>query len=201
MDLSFLRKESVIGLNKIFLGFGKFGFYPRYYVAVNLTVIRQSNREISRLNCVRFIDSRARDEKILTATPLTEFILENCDRPFSTDLQDGYHQGHTVTHAALQVAYHLGFSTVVLLGLDHRYEFSGKPGEPSVLHGPDPNHFSPDYFGHGQKWDNPDLEGSERFYQVARGAFEKSGRQIIDATPGGACQVFAKEDYRKVFGL
>jgi hypothetical protein len=29
MDLSFLRREVTIGVNKIFLGFQDFGFYPR----------------------------------------------------------------------------------------------------------------------------------------------------------------------------
>jgi len=201
IDLSFLRHEVVIGMNKIFLGFDKMRFYPKYYVAVNLKVIEQSARQISQLNCLCFIDSRARDARLLKDSPMTEFILEDCTSHFSQDLRCGYHQGHTVTHAALQVAYHLGFSTVVLLGLDHRYQFQGQPGVDSVLNGPDPNHFAPNYFGYGQRWDHPDLQGSERFYKVAREAYENDGRQIIDATPRGACPVFSKADYRGIFGV
>src|SRR3546814_3009144 len=45
MDLSFLQRETVIGLNKIFHGFEKFDFYPRYYVAVNRKVLEQSRSE------------------------------------------------------------------------------------------------------------------------------------------------------------
>ncbi len=55
MELGFLRREHVIGMNKIFLGFQKFGFYPRYYVAVNPKVVQQSAAQIQALNCVRFI--------------------------------------------------------------------------------------------------------------------------------------------------
>jgi hypothetical protein len=201
MDLSFLRNEIVIGLNKIFLGFKKFFFYPRYYVAVNLKVIHQSAYEISRLNCLRFIDSRALDAGLLAPAPLNCFIKEMCDSPFSADLSTGYHQGCTVTHAALQVAYHLGFQTAVLIGLDHRYRYEGKPGQERVLNGPDPNHFCESYFGHGQKWDNPQLKESESYYVQARKAYEADGRQIIDATVGGACQVFEKKDYREIFQL
>ena len=58
-NLSILQNEIVIGLNKIYLGFKKFRFYPKYYVAVNLKVIEQGRDEIRRLNCLRFIDSRA----------------------------------------------------------------------------------------------------------------------------------------------
>lgn len=201
MDLSFLRNETVIGVNKIFLGFKKFHFYPRYYVAVNLKVIEQSVDEIQRLNCLRFIDSRAMTRGFLHAAPLNCFISENCDSPFSTDLANGYHQGCTVTHAALQVAYYLGFHTVVLIGLDHRYTYEGNPGEERTLNGPDPNHFCESYFGHGQKWDNPQLKESETYYSHARKAYEADGRQIIDATVGGACQVFEKKDYREIFQL
>ena len=186
-------------MNKIFLGLEKFRFYPRYYVAVNWKVIEQSAPQISQLNCLRFIDSRARDAGLVGPSPLTEFISEDCSKRFSRDLRCGYHQGHTVTYAALQVAYHLGFSTVGILGLDHRYQFTGEPGEESVLNGPDPNHFSPEYFGHGQQWDNPELQASETFYQIARETYERANRRIFDATPGGACPIFEKADHRKLF--
>ena len=200
MNLSFLRDEIVIGLNKIYLGFRKFRFYPKYHVAVNLKVLEQGASEINRMNCVRFIDSRAYELKLLPQSALTCFIQEKTDRPFSTDLAMGYHQGCTVTHAALQVAYHLGIQTVILIGLDHRYEYQGRPGDESVLNGPDPNHFCENYFGHGQKWDNPELANSEFFYTSARQTFEADGRRIIDATLGGACPVFEKQDYKEIFG-
>lgn len=35
MELRFLRRETVIGMNKIHLGFDTFGFYPRYYACIN----------------------------------------------------------------------------------------------------------------------------------------------------------------------
>ena len=65
MELGFLRREHVIGMNKIFLGFAKFGFYPRYYVAVNPKVVQQSEAQIQALNCVRFIGGRAAHESAL----------------------------------------------------------------------------------------------------------------------------------------
>lgn len=58
MDLRFLRKHFCIGFNKIFFGFKKFAFYPKYYVAVNDLVIEQSVADIKALNCVKFISKR-----------------------------------------------------------------------------------------------------------------------------------------------
>ncbi|MEJ2125840.1 MAG: hypothetical protein P8Y47_13870 [Alphaproteobacteria bacterium] len=93
----------------------------------------------------------------------------------------------------------MGFKEVVIIGMDHHYEYSGAPNEAHFLEGADTNHFSPDYFGGGQTWDNPDLAHSKESYRIARAEFEKDGRRIIDATLDGACTIFEKADYRTLF--
>lgn len=199
MQLDFLRQEHVVGLNKIFLGFKDFSIYPRYYVAVNPLVLQQSAGAIRGLNCVKFIDHRARQAGLLQEDALTHFITETQRTPFSRDLSVGYQQGHTVTHAALQIAYFLGYRQVIIIGLDHRYKFEGHPGAPCLQAGPDVNHFSPAYFAPGQKWENPNLTEADKYFRAARRAFEEDGREILDVTVDGACSVFAKADYRKIF--
>lgn len=200
MDLSFLRNEIVIGLNKIYLGFRKFHFYPKYYVAVNKKVIEQSAHEIENLNCVRFISDRGLG--LVKASPLTHFInTQSPNQRFCKDISAGVHEGWTVTYAAMQIAYYLGIKQLILIGMDHRYEYVGDPNESTVIEGDDPNHFATNYFGHGQRWDNPDLKKSEESYNIAKDVFESDGREIFDCTVDGACQIFKKKDYRKLFGL
>jgi hypothetical protein len=99
----------------------------------------------------------------------------------------------------LQLAFFMGFSTVVIVGMDHRYSYAGLPNEPHALQGPDPNHFEPSYFS-GHTWYNPDLVNSERFYAMAREAYEVAGRRIIDCTVDGACTVFEKGRLEEVLG-
>jgi hypothetical protein len=199
MNLSFLRRQVCIGLNKIFLGIRTFKFYPRYYVAVNQKVIAQSASEIRALNAVKLIGSKG--HSIVAEDALT-YHLNTSSPPgrFSKDLAQGAHEGWTVTHVALQVAYYLGFHKVVIIGMDHRYAFSGLANQASLLQGPDPNHFSAEYFS-GQVWDNPDLARSEESYRIAREVFEANGRRILDATVNGACTIFEKVDYREHFGV
>ena len=48
------------------------------------------------------------------------------------------------------------------------------------------------------QWHTADLKNNERYYGFARKEYEKAGRKIIDATPGGKCQVFEKADYLDV---
>lgn len=198
MDLSPLRHATVIGMNKIFLGFKRLHFYPRYYVAVNAKVIERSAANIMALNCVKFISKRGGE--LIPENGLT-YHIETQDPParFCHDITKGIHEGWTVTYAALQIAYFLGFTRVIIIGMDLRFEYSGAPNEARVLNGPDPNYFSPEYFGHGQAWDNPDLARSEESYRIDRAEFEKDGRSIIDATLDGACNIFDKGDFTALF--
>lgn len=199
MDMGFLRAEVVLGMNKIHLGLGRFGFYPRYLAVVNALVAEQSRAELAAMSCIKFVGARAAGQMPQDAFTYHLPLLEP-PTVFSPDIAKGVREGGTVTHVALQIAYYMGFASVVIIGMDHRYDFAGKPHQVRHHDGPDLNHFSPEYFA-GKDWMNPDLARSETSYTAARRVFEAAGRQIIDATVDGACTVFAKQDYRAVFGL
>lgn len=197
MDLSFLKNETVIGLNKIYLGFKKFHFYPKYYVAVNKKVLEQSQYEIDNLTCTKFL-SRRLDDQFQNDFRTHLIDTSSPKEKFSKDITKGLEEGFTVTYAALQIAYFLGFSKVIIIGMDHRFLFEGKPNESRLFVGEDQNHFCDSYFSN-KEWDNPDLENSEKFYQIAKEVFELKDREIIDATLNGACEIFQKQDYREIF--
>jgi len=199
MTLDFLRKENVIGLNKIFLGIEKFGFYPRYLVAMNEKVIEQSVTDLKALNCVKFLSHHGADGFIDEDALTYHFNTKNPKQRFYKDISKGLHEGWTVTYAALQIAFYLGFKEIVIIGLDHRFEYDGKKNELKVLDGADPNHFCENYFGFGQEWHHPDLTKSEESFSIARKMYEDNGRKILDATVNGECNVFDKVDYREYF--
>lgn len=201
MDLSFLRQEIVIGLNKIHLGLDRFGFYPSYLVAVNPKVVAQAAAELRAMTCIKFIGAQAAVAGNLPQDAFTCHIrTEGVTGPFCRDITDGVREGHTVTHAALQIARFMGAGEVVIIGMDHRFEMSGPANAPLRMRGADPNHFSPDYF-RDSDWDAPNLAGSEASYRAALHVFQAENRRIVDATVGGACTVFPKRDYTEVFGL
>ncbi|MFM6402382.1 hypothetical protein, partial [Planktothrix sp.] len=199
MDLSFLKHEICFGTNKIYLGFERWEFSPTYYVAVNPFVIEQSVDEIRKISCPKFIGNRG----ISYFDPTDDIIfIKTFPSPgesFSKIPDVGLNEGCTVTYVAMQLAYYMGFSEVVLIGVDHHFVTQGTPHQAVVSDGDDPNHFDPRYFGQGLKWQLPDLENSEKSYQVAKQVFEESGRKIIDATVNGRCRVFSKQDYRLIF--
>jgi FkbM family methyltransferase len=201
MDLSFLKSEYTFGMNRIYLGFEKFDFHPTYHICVNPSVLQQSGPEmLEKVKCPKFFHFEA----IPVLKPEDEVIYLNCRKPlalFNTDPRHGTNFGSTVTYGALQLAYFMGFTEVILIGVDHHFETKGQPHKLIESQGDDPNHFDPTYFGKGYKWQLPDLKNSEMAYRTARKYYEDVGRRIIDATLDGKCQVFEKKNYQALFNI
>ncbi len=194
-----LKGEITFGMNRIYLLFPEMGFETTYYVAINTLVIEQCAHEIQRLPMPKFVTWRAR-RWLRHASNL--YYLDTDYTPpetFASDVCGRVFEGSTVTYVALQLAYHMGFSEVILIGVDHTFATKGQPNVTVVSTGDDQNHFSPEYFGRGFRWQLPDLEASERAYRLARQAYESAGRRVLDATIGGNLTVFPKVDYESLF--
>jgi hypothetical protein len=197
-DMSKLRDEFTIGMNRIYLMFPELGFKTSYYASVNDLVVEQCAADIQGLTMPRFVSWRAR--KWLRPDPNLYFLHTTYTGPgFSTDIRQRIWEGATVTYTALQVAYFLGFQEAILIGVDHSFVTQGKPNTTVTSQGDDPNHFHPGYFGAGFRWQLPDLDTSERSYIMAREAYQAGGRKVIDATVGGKLTVFPKVDYSSLF--
>jgi hypothetical protein len=199
MDLKPLQNEITFGLNRIYLLFDQLGFQTSYYVAVNHLVIQQFADEIiNQVQNIKFIDWDAR--KYLKSTDNLIYLRTYHEEPrFFTDITRGIWQGMTVTYVAMQIAYFMGFDQIILVGVDHSFNTSGKPHKEVISNGDDPDHFNNEYFGKGIKWQLPDLEGSEVAYRMAKYQYERKGKEILDATADGKLMVFQKVDFNSLF--
>lgn len=200
-ELSFLKNEITFGLNRIYLNFDEMGFQTTYYVSINELVLEQYHPAISKLTMPKFVNWNRRhlfdnqDNKIC----FIHLSMSLRDR-FGLDPAVLLYSGGTVTFVALQLAYYMGFEEVILIGVDHSFLTTGTPNRTVVqTEVRDPNHFHPDYFPAGAKWQLPDLKRSEWAYGIARNTFEADGRQILDATINGKCPVFDKVEYKELF--
>lgn len=198
-DLTKLKGEFTFGLNRIYLIFSELGFTTSCLVSVNDLVLEQCAGEIKSLDLPKYLTWRSR--RWFSDDPHTVFLDTDFTglEDFSHDASGRIFEGFTVTYVALQVAFHMGFSEAILIGVDHNFVTQGPANQAVVSQGDDPNHFSPNYFGAGFKWQLPDLDGSERAYWLARDAYEKTGRRVLDATVGGKLTVFPKVDYNSLF--
>jgi hypothetical protein len=180
IPLHFLTEYPTFGSNRVYLH-----FVPSYLVCVNPLVLEQFSREIQPLPCEKFIPyGWGIDGHYLTSSRRREFSY----RP-----DQWVYEGYTVTFVSLQLAFWMGFKTVLLVGVDHRYAYDGKPNKETVMTGDDPNHFDPEYFK-GARWNNPDLFMSEQAYGLAEIAYRQHGRKVINLTAGSDLNVFEKQE-------
>ncbi len=198
MDLSPLRDEITFGLNRIYLLFEELGFSTTFLASINRLVLEQAAQEVTAVDSTVFLNWWSRHHVPPEADPI--YLRVTSARPrFSTAADRGVWAGATVTFAALQLAYYMGFDEVILIGVDHSFVEKGRPNAVVESSGPDLSHFHPEYFGKGFRWQLPDLEMSERAYKLARGAYERAGRRVLDATLDGNLEVFPKVEFASLF--
>jgi hypothetical protein len=202
-NLSKLRNEITIGVNRIYLAFPEMGFTTTYLVTVNTLVLEQCVDDFIKIPIPRFFTWRARSwfSRYVAHDPNLMFLDTDYtgEAKFSGDATGRLYEGFTVTFVALQLAFFMGFDEVILIGVDHNFTTQGPANTTIVSGGDDPNHFAAHYFGKGFRWQLPDLEGSERAFALAREAYAKAGRQVLDATIGGKLTVFPKVSYEELF--
>jgi hypothetical protein len=197
--LELLRGQKTFGCNRIYLGLERFGLRLDYWTIEDPLVAEDTVDEWTALDgALRLVP-----EDLLWLVPDVNAV---CPIPFRRQ-PFGPHLprfgrsaaelfwGGTVSYLMIQLAALMGFSRVVLLGIDFSYE---RPDHVTALahpdqwqsHGPDPNHFDPSYFGAGRKWHDPRVDRMHLAYRAAAAFAEQSGLQIVNATPGTRLDVF-----------
>ncbi|RJP55578.1 MAG: DUF115 domain-containing protein [Anaerolineaceae bacterium] len=203
-DLTKLKNEFTFGMNRIYLMFPELGFTTSCLVSINDLVIEQCAEEMAALDLPKFLAWRShvhfKNLPPTTNHQLPTFLYTTYTGPrFTRDVRGRVWEGATVTNVALQLAFHMGFEQVILVGVDHNFASKGDANKTVVSDGDDPNHFSAAYFGKGFRWQLPDLDTSEIGYRFARQAYESAGREVLDATVGGKLTIFPKVDYNSLF--
>lgn len=181
-----LNCYTTFGSNRIYLR-----YQPDIYACVNPLVIQQYAPQITAMQSVKFIRA-----ELSHLVPACIPVRSTSAHEFSFSPLRHVYEGYTVTFVLMQLAFMFGFERVGLVGVDHRYQFNGKPNQQLTADLPDPNHFDDKYFSGGAQWNAPDLERSEEAYKLARRAFSDAGREIINLTPGSALTVFPHEDWQ-----
>lgn len=191
VDFALLDGVYTFGLNKINLLFDKTSFRPSCVVAVNPFVIEQNADFYNATDLPLFLDSSGAKGNLVRMRPNVTF-LHSAAQGFARDCSVSVPQGHTVTFVAMQLAFHMGFADVALVGCDHNFATSGPANKTVVSGEKDESHFDPNYFAGGVKWQLPDLFESEVAYTRAKNSYEAFGRRLVNATEGGKLEVFPR---------
>ncbi|MCK5604682.1 DUF115 domain-containing protein [Candidatus Pacearchaeota archaeon] len=195
VDFTLLQQSHIFtfGLNKINLLFENNDFRPSAIVVVNSHVMEQNKDFYNSTDIPIFLDSPGRQWINFRDNVIFLHSATGRYRQFAKDCSISVFQGSTVTYVAMQLAFHMGFHKVGLVGCDHSFISKGKAHETFIAGENDLDHFHPRYFAHGDTWQFPDLTVSEIHYENAREIYEKSGRKIVNCTTGGKLEIFARE--------
>lgn len=192
------ERYPTFGSNRIYT----YPFVPTYYAIADQLMIHACIEDIQKteFNPVEMFLPRAFD--LPFGNPLTYVVKYD----FSFDPTHEVVIGGTVTYVLLQLAYWMGFSKVLLVGVDHNYPMAdkGKPGSVFLAtEAKDPDHFEPkgggQYFSKGRMFARPELKGTENSYMLAKHAFESNGRKIINCTRNSKLLVYDKEKIEKYY--
>ena len=187
VPVEFLQSYLSFGANRIWRL-----FWPTYYVCTDPLDVEKNLEVIKAMLTPKFIRAG-----FGVGYPI-DVILDNHHpdwNSFTPDPTRPMYDGCTVSYVALELAYWMGFETVLLVGVDHRYTWDGPRLQTIVSDGsPDLNHFAPDYLKPGEKWQPPNLKRMEHAYAHAREAYEADGRRIINLTANSALEVFEKQE-------
>lgn len=189
-DLTLLKGTKTFGLNKINMLFDKTDYRPDYIASVNPFVNEQNAEFFNTTNIPLFL----RNDAMAHIKPRrnVSYLYPAAQQKFARDCSVSIYEGYTVTFVALQLAYHMGFEQVAVIGCDHNFAQKGPANKTVVSGEKDASHFDPNYFAGGVKWQLPDLLQSEVSYSMARDVFEGSGRRLFNCTEGGNLEVFQR---------
>lgn len=125
----------------------------------------------------------------------TFFVNATVKPEFGLDFVENASWRSTVSFFNLQLAHAIGYRKVVLIGFDHSYVQPKGVGEGTLISQTedDENHFDPRYFK-GKDWQAADTANMEKMYVVAKAAYERDGREIVNCTVGGCLEVFRRAD-------
>jgi len=190
VDFDLLKGTFTIGLNKINLLFERTSFRPSIISVINGLVIEQNKDFYNETNIPVFVDYEGK--QFVSPRENIIYLHSSHQQKFARDVSVSVWKGGTVTFVAMQLAYHMGFENVALVGCDHYFNAQGAANQTAISTGKDDSHFDPNYFANGLKWQLPDIATSEYSYSLAKEAYEADNRKIYNATDGGYLEIFER---------
>lgn len=210
MDLNLMKNDVVIVSNSFYLKFNDLGFTPNFLTVEDHLVAEDNHLEFSKLKGITKVfpyDLR----KVLKKDKNTIYV--NLKRakvhhtspyfpPFSSDCVNKMYWGGTVSYMSIQLAAHLGFKEIYLIGVDLSYQIPKdiiQKGSVLTSQSDDPNHFDSNYFGAGKRWHLPEVERMQVSFDKANLSLGNQGIKLYNATVGGNLNNIERVVYEDLF--
>lgn len=214
MDLSPLKDEITIGLNGLYKQFDNWGWHTDYLIFEDTEQTELRGPEIvsikgpTKLASIYNAYAFEADESTLffNARRADGYYWKKLHPMFSTQFEHIVFLGSTVTYIGLQLAFHLGFQNVYLIGVDNSYGKLSELFPPGKIRITEENyhivqqcHFSKNYYKIGDQLGVPNTKLQNEAYAEADRVFKEFGRNVYNAGVDSKLDVFEKVDYTSLF--
>lgn len=200
IDFNHFKNKLIITSNRAYLSFQKLPEVKRHiHIIVNRLVAQQFSEDIEDLNCEVY--TLRRFSGYFSSASNINYLDDIPGFGFSSDMTKGVFVGATVTYVMLQLAASLGAKHIGLVGLDHSFSVTGKPHHSLPGLKDDVNHFLPNYFPKGVRWQAPDLVESDLNYMLSRIELGKLGIKVVNYSATTQLTVFDRYEYDAAEGF
>jgi hypothetical protein len=187
-DLDKLAKNHIdsFAMNRIYKMFPKTKWRPTYYVNTDWTLIRDVLKEVDRISAEQklFPVHHLYEESFRKAIRgRTIFRLKKPDEVgFKLDCSESLRGVGTVTIASIQLAAHMGYRNIYLLGVDHNFDNIIDENGITVINEGVKNYFVDDYDTDILGEVTHDIGNTTRRYYEVQEYYPKHGVNIYNAT-------------------
>ena len=211
-DLDRFKGICTMACNKIYLAFAETDWRPDYYMVSDVLVAENNVEGIAGIKAQKFfpewVAHRCSGFKNINWIPVSKSSehIPGESVGFAKDLSDGIQPGGaTVIYDMLQMAYHLGFSEVALVGIDFSFKLSEASGEECeqgevLVSAGEVNHFVKDYRKPGETWSIPKMDDQRVAFAKAVEVFHADGRSLVNASRSTKLEEVPRVDFDEYFG-
>lgn len=204
-DLTKLKELNIVtfAANRIYKMFEQTKWRPTYYVCTDHVLIRDFLDEVNKIPAKRkFTSLHNHFNCNITLNNCTYFnyLYRNInDFEFSLDGTKAMYWVGTVTDCMIQIAIHMGFRNIYLIGVDHNFNRYIDENGNEIVDETVKNYFCEKYDDDIIDEVHRDLGQSTRGYRKISKFAKENGINIFNATRGGKLEEFKRVEFDKVF--
>lgn len=210
-DLDRFKGIYTIACNKIYLAYEETDWRPDYYMVSDVLVAENNKEAIASVKAQKYfpdwVEHRCPELAKINWIPCAKSpeYMAGKSVGFAQDLTEGIQPGGaTVIYDMLQLAFHLGFSEVALVGIDFSFENSAASGDKCeqgevLVSAGEVNHFAKDYRKPGETWTVPKMDEQRIAFAKAAEVFAANGRLLVNASRNTKLEEVERVDFDGYF--
>ena len=201
-DLNTLAEKNIdcFAMNRIFKIFPQTKWRPTYYVNTDWMLIRDVLEEVNNIPTdQKFFPAYHLYYQCFRKTINKRAIIQVYynELSFQLDCSNAVHNGGTVTISAIQLAAHMGYRNIYLLGVDHNFDNVIDENGNTVINKDVKNYFCDDYDNDLQDYVVHNLGRTTKGYYAVQEFYPKHGVNIYNATRTTKLEAFPKISFEE----